>query len=692
MAAAIPPSAGVPLRGLAPYAETERDLLGGRDRDRDEIVKMVTADTFRAGLIFGEPGVGKTSILHAGVIPALRERRVLVMVCRDLGAPAQSFAAEIEAQVAVAPNGDEPALAYIARVVSAAPARQQFVFVVDDVDLALASDGDHVVHELSDLFSRVISRSAGRARVLFTCASERFHLLGRLEQRTGSLFPPDSRHELRRMDPTDAAAALERILTMGGVPHDRDLVDAVVTGLGHDGVLPADLQLGAIALHEQRLTSASALARAGGAGELEAAWLTAACRATGHERNGLRIVGELAATGERSAANVAARLGLDVAEVTRSLVVLDERGLVMQTDADHGWELRHELLAPRIRELTAPARAAARRAYDLMGSKAASRQRLTLGELRALRHEGIAPVTPAEQAVVQRSKRFYMAIAGAIAAVPIVILIVLWASNRGHFYYDLTAGPGGDRVVVRAGRAGLSSFHWLPSSPPSGSVVVDTGLTRSMVDPAAWQRIGSHDVGGELAGWIDGGHGLDTILRPELAALIRYATSGDEGAIDALGKLARAPDDLAEVLLALRPIARGTKKEVALVDQALSMPSPSLQKAAVALAGEAARRGADVYTDILESAMVSGDPELRRIALTAVRGLGDDRAREMFTAALARDPDPGARRELMLEVSTAASDDAPSPDAAVSVLSQADATPVLRQRGRDQLRRAFALD
>ena len=66
---------------------------------------MVTADTFRAGLIFGEPGVGKTSILHAGVIPALRERRVLVMVCRDLGAPAQSFAAEIEAQVAVAPNG-----------------------------------------------------------------------------------------------------------------------------------------------------------------------------------------------------------------------------------------------------------------------------------------------------------------------------------------------------------------------------------------------------------------------------------------------------------------------------------------------------------------------------------------------------------------------------------------------------------
>ncbi len=681
------------LRGLAPYADADGAQLVGRAVDRDEIVKMITSDGVRAGLIFGEAGVGKTSLLQAAVLPALRKAGAVVLQCHDPRSPDRAFADELARVTGVAPGPGEHPLGFVGRVVSAAPPTRQFIFVIDDVDLALLAGGEQVVSELADLFSRVVIRSGSRARVLFASASERVHVLGHLEKRTGSLFPPSSRHELARLSPGEAAQVLEAALGTSGSLADRELIDTVIGGISRDdAVLPAELQLAALAMSELRITSVAALQKVGGPGELEGAWLAAIARASGHERNGLRIIGELAApvgAELHTAAQFGQRLGLDVATVTRTLVVLDQRGLVQQRSDGSGWDLRHEILAPRIRELTAPTRAAARRSFELLGAKAASRQRLNSRELRQLRVEGVGAVTDAERAVIARSKRFYMTIAGAIAAVPILILILLWNANRGRYYYDLERGPGGDRVVVRAGRAGLSSFHWLPSSPSLGSVVADTGLTRAMVTEQAWKRIAAHDAGGDLGGWATS---LEQVLRPELAALRAYATTGDEQAIDALEKLARDPDDLAELLGQLRPIARGTPKEVTLVGQALAVPSPAVQQAAVAVAGAAAQRGADVYRDILVSALVATDPELRRIALNAVRGLGDVRMRELVTAALAKDPGPGPRRELHLEISSAASDDTPSAEGAVAVLKDAASTPLVRARAVEQLRRAFMLD
>lgn len=709
--AAQPFRAGAPLRGLAAFTEADRDVFFGRDRDRDEVVKMVTADGFRAGLLYGESGVGKTSLLQAGLIPALRDHGAVVVPCNNLGNPAQAFADGLLAasRGGIQPHQGEAPLAFASRVVANAPHHQLHIFVFDDVDLALAEHGEKVVADIAELFTRVLSRGSGRARVLFVSASEHVHALGALERRTGSLFPPSSRHELMRMAPADAAATLDRTLQFGGVTSDQDLVDSVIAGLGRGGpVLPADIQIAALALRDLRISTATQLARAGGVAELEAGWVTAAAQATGHERTGLRILGELAMIGRsadasrnggpKTSSEVAARLGVSPAEVARTLAVLEDRGLVVRTpgtslDAaggvDDQWALRNTLLGPRVRELTAPARAAARRAYDLLGSKAASKQRLTLRELQALRGEQIAPVTDAERDVVQRSKRFYMTIAGAIAAVPVVILILLWSMNRGRFYYDVEPGPGGDRIKVRAGRAGLSGFHWLPSSPGFGSVVADTGLSRSMVDDKAWRAIRDQDLGGDLDGWASG---LDRLLRADLAGLIRYATTGDEAAIKALADAAKTDDDRAELLTALVPIARGTPAELALVEQALGTPSPALQKAAVAVAGAAAGRGADAYRDVLIGALASPDPELRRIALTAVRGLGTPRSADLFTAALARDPDPGARRELMLEVATAAPEDAPSADGPVAVLADDQATDVQREQAREGLARALAAD
>jgi len=646
---------------------------------------MVTADGFRAGLLFGEPGVGKTSLVRAGLIPHLRDHGIVALVCEDLGAPAQSFAAGLSA-FGIQPNAGELPVAFITRAVSNSVAGQQFVFVVDDVDLA--SGDERSVGELAEMFAKVVSRSAGRARFLFVAASERQHLLGALERRTGSLFPPSNRYELPRMTPAAGSALLDRVLSLSGVAADPALAEAVANGIANaHGVLCADLQICAIAMRDLRLTTLAAVQKAGGATELEGLWLHDACAATGNERSALRLCAELAAggAGAKQGDAVARRINIDPAFAQHAYNTLEQRGVIVRGDPEGGtWMLRHEVLATRVREHTATARAAARRAFDLLGSKANQQGRLTLRELRELRREGIAPVTPNEVAIVERSKRYYMLIAGAILAVPIIILIAIFVSLRGHVFFDLQPRAGGDHVIVRGGRAGLSGFSWLPGSG-YGKVIADTGLSRTMVAPEVWNKISARDLGASKGSWEDN---LKAMMAPQLAGLVEYATTGSDAALAELRKAAKDPEDLAELLAALRPIARGTPAELQMIEAAIAMPQPAVQRAAVAAAGSAAQRH-DVYQDTLLQALTSQDPELRRIAFSAVRTLGE-RGRALFQSALGRSPDAAARRELLVEVSQATTDDKPSASRAISVLGDADASAPMRERAKLQIKAALA--
>ena len=297
VAVATYPGTVSPLRGLDAFGEAERDVWHGRETERDELARMITADGYRAGLLFGEPGVGKTSLVRAGLIPHLRDHGIVALACEDLTQPAQSFAAGLSS-FGIQPNAGEAPVAFMTRAVSNSVAGQQFVFVVDDVDLACGDD--RVIGELAEMFAKVVSRSAGRARFLFVAASERMNALGALERRTGSLFPPSNRFELPRIPVAAASTLFDRVLSLSGVAADPALAEAVVVGLSNGNpVLAADLQIAAMAMRDLHVTSVAALQKLGGPTELESAWLHAAARATGDERSGLRLCAELAAGNAR---------------------------------------------------------------------------------------------------------------------------------------------------------------------------------------------------------------------------------------------------------------------------------------------------------------------------------------------------------------------------------------------------------
>ncbi|MGH3430393.1 MAG: hypothetical protein ACRDQZ_22965, partial [Mycobacteriales bacterium] len=61
---------GCPYVGLVPFGEEDAAYFFGRQRESDLIVANLTAS--RLTLLYAPSGVGKTSVLQAGVLPALR--------------------------------------------------------------------------------------------------------------------------------------------------------------------------------------------------------------------------------------------------------------------------------------------------------------------------------------------------------------------------------------------------------------------------------------------------------------------------------------------------------------------------------------------------------------------------------------------------------------------------------------------
>lgn len=70
-----------PFRGLVPYTEKDADYFFGRAEETEIIIANCL--TTRVTVFYGASGVGKSSVLHAGVMRALRERAQFNLVQRN---------------------------------------------------------------------------------------------------------------------------------------------------------------------------------------------------------------------------------------------------------------------------------------------------------------------------------------------------------------------------------------------------------------------------------------------------------------------------------------------------------------------------------------------------------------------------------------------------------------------------------
>ncbi|MGH3810971.1 MAG: hypothetical protein ACRDUV_00755 [Pseudonocardiaceae bacterium] len=72
-----------PYVGLVPFDESDAPYFFGRQRERDVVVANLTAS--RLTLLYAASGVGKSSVLRAGVLPRLHQ--IARESCADFGVP-----------------------------------------------------------------------------------------------------------------------------------------------------------------------------------------------------------------------------------------------------------------------------------------------------------------------------------------------------------------------------------------------------------------------------------------------------------------------------------------------------------------------------------------------------------------------------------------------------------------------------
>src|SRR4029077_11161416 len=81
-----------PFRGIEPYRFVDQPLFFGRREEARRLAKMVVV--YRGVMLFGDSGVGKSSLINAGLLPEILGEALLPERVRVQPVPGREFVVE----------------------------------------------------------------------------------------------------------------------------------------------------------------------------------------------------------------------------------------------------------------------------------------------------------------------------------------------------------------------------------------------------------------------------------------------------------------------------------------------------------------------------------------------------------------------------------------------------------------------
>jgi HEAT repeat protein len=661
--------------------------------------------------VTGESGVGKTSLLRAGVTAALKGRGFTVVTIGSYDDLERELV-RATSQSGLTPPvpGQDPAdyLGFVSR-----EAKGGLVLILDHLERPLAGEAGRA--EIAALVARV--REEGGPRVRLVLAIEEKAFAG-LEEIYGSLGGrPEARVTVTvpRLGEGEVADILEKGAVQSGTPFQTGLAPAVAAGLCRGGPCRGiDVQLAVRAIVDLRYASLRRYRRSGGPEVLPALWLAGVTQAAGGAiaRRALLAAG---GAGGVSAADLGGPVRGGRDRGAEALEALRARGLL----AAHArgrtevFELAHPALGPMVREFAIADEARAVLARRALRRRLATGERLRLPELYAVLRHLRATLASNERAAVRRGLGAAALRLGLGVALVALVLMALYADSRRS--YTLALDPPGagaaSRVVVRLGRPRFAFLNFIPNRPPLGSIIADTGYTAGALGPETVARIASGKVSGNLEpAPSHGAGGTETGARGHVPGWLREvlnglrpvprgiakALLGDPDGVVALKQAFSDPAARGEILSALAVIGRGGAGEDEILAGALADSAPEIRRRGVAVAAAIARRqmadaslngkrgsgaGADgsgghlpsAHAATLRAALADRSPDVRAAVLQEAPTLPAADAAGIITIAL-RDPDPTLRRRAE-EATARLAERAPAAvvDALATLLENGDA-------------------
>ncbi len=234
-----------PFKYLDYFEESEHDCFAGRgDEVREALVGLTRGRTY---VLYGGGGLGKTSLLLAGLFPGLRQRGFRPIRVRLLDSPGADFcaalAAELERPELAGPLGDDERLALVTRVLAEHSAREPLVIALDQFEEFFVRFKDRPEEQARfiSLLGRIWREHAANVRLVFVMREDYYAPLADLRAE----LPDLTVHGLRLLPLTayGTRQAIVRPLQHAGISYEEAFVNRLVDLLALWRFEPAVLQI-----------------------------------------------------------------------------------------------------------------------------------------------------------------------------------------------------------------------------------------------------------------------------------------------------------------------------------------------------------------------------------------------------------------------------------------------------------------
>jgi len=343
-----------PFKFLDPFGPEDEPLFFAREDDVLRVLGRVLAH--RLCVLYGESGVGKTSLVQAGLRPRLVENGFLPLYARCFDAPSQSIKRAAARQLAEReelPAGwGEFSLAEALLAVQSQSGRD-IVVILDQVQELFTRLGSATREEFAHDLVECLSQEGDHLSVVLVVREDFLHRLDELRPILPTILT--QRHKLQRFTPDQAREAITRPLSKFRREFEELLVTHLINDLYNDGIRPVELQIVCDALWDtleegDRRVSLENYRLLGGAARILETYQENKLRTIRRWRQGLAraILAQMVTSLQTKALlrkeELAVELGVDEDRVAEVLEKLMEARLIraIQEDDQPLYELRHE--------------------------------------------------------------------------------------------------------------------------------------------------------------------------------------------------------------------------------------------------------------------------------------------------------------------------------------------------------------